>query len=301
MNINVHPKSCISWENLFENKYWENVMEEVSHLLMASPKEYYFEFYLHKRSVFNGNLICSNHDSDRKKVLFLLGDEANEFCGNRVNGYDVIFKTYLPGDDKKFIPIPVGFNSQVPVLPLKRLNDRKYTAFFSGNLNENRLSTLYKAVHPLHFLPKKIFIWLSRRPRVQKLLRIPFPHSPRSKREDIDIQFTSGFGEGLYPVDYACKLNNSIFALCPAGFVSRETFRIFEALRQGCIVVCESLPNHSFYKDAPFIVIKNWNNVLKRLEKIDKPTVQKKSLQYFESVLSETGVADYIMNNLNLP
>jgi hypothetical protein len=43
-------------------------------------------------------------------------------------------------------------------------------------------------------------------------------------------------------------------ALAPRGS-SVETYRFFEAMRQGCVVICDRLPPHWFYAGCPAVQI----------------------------------------------
>ncbi len=45
-------------------------------------------------------------------------------------------------------------------------------------------------------------------------------------------------------------------ALAPRGS-SVETYRFFEAMRQGCVVICDRLPPHWFYVGCPAIQIED--------------------------------------------
>ena len=86
--------------------------------------------------------------------------------------------------------------------------------------------------------------------------------------------------------------------LVPRG-TSFETFRFFEALRYGCVVVTEALPSRWFYKGAPVIQITDWSELEKILEKLlsDKQVLQEKhqeSLNWWHKKCSEETVGAYI-------
>jgi hypothetical protein len=40
-----------------------------------------------------------------------------------------------------------------------------------------------------------------------------------------------------------------------------ETYRFFEGLRQGCIVVCDRLPPHWFYVGCPAVQLDDWREL----------------------------------------
>jgi hypothetical protein len=295
-HISLHAKSCYSWQDFLEKEYFEIALIHVKDTLGENLNDYFFEFYLHKKGFLKSKLACSNTQA-KKKVLFILGDEHNEIQAADVSGYDKVFKTYL-SSKSAFIPLPIGYNSKTPLLPKTPLKEREFDIFFSGNLNENRLTGLYKSLHPLRFLPSRLFVFLFNRPGIAKLFGIRFPNSFFKSRPKTHISFTDGFNSGLSPASYADYLNASKFVICPKGFVSTETFRLYEALRQGCMVICEQLPSHEFYVDAPFIVVKDWNNFRINMKEQNLIEISSQSAHFYEQNLSELATANYIIKNI---
>lgn len=297
--INLHPKSGYSWENFLEKDFFEGVLRHL--ITELGIERFYFEFYLHRDQSIDG--ISSNfNETNIKKVLFILCDEHNDIKSTNVNGFDFVFKTYLNSEVSNFIPLPLGYNSEISEQPILDSFNRDYDVFFSGNLNKNRLLGLYKTLHKLNFLPNSIFRYLYKRPSLQSLFRITFPKYFIEEKSNNYICFTNGFNSGLSKKEYAEKLSQSKIALCPKGFVSAETFRLYEALRQGCLVICEKLPSHSFYKDAPFFQIDNWKNLNKQLDAIfqmNLKNLQERSIIYYKENLSEAATATYIVKHIN--
>lgn len=75
------------------------------------------------------------------------------------------------------------------------------------------------------------------------------PHGERQRALDLfqkvksnKIHLCSGFGaaDGISTEDYAKMLQNSVFALCPEGQDSMDSFRIYEALEAGCIPITKN-------------------------------------------------------------
>lgn len=297
--INLHPKSGYSWENFLEKDFFEGVLRRL--ITGLGIERFYFEFYLHRDQSID-SISSSFNQTNIKKVLFILCDEHNDIKSTYVKGFDFVFKTYLSSEASDFIPLPVGYNSEINEQPILDIINRNYNVFFSGNLNTNRLVGLYKALHKLTFLPTEVFLYLYKRPGLQRLFHVAFPKYFTWKKSNNYICFTEGFNSGLSKVEYAEKLSQSKIALCPKGFVSAETFRLHEALRQGCLVICEKLPNHSFYKDAPFFQIDNWKNLSKQLDSIfqmNLNNLQEKSISYYQEHLSEAATAAYIVKHIN--
>jgi len=97
---------------------------------------------------------------------------------------------------------------------------------------------------------------------------------------------------------YSDLLAGSCISLVPRGN-SPETFRFFEALRAGCIVICEPLPDHWFYRGAPVITVRDWSELPAvvlplvrdqvRLEELHLAT-----LDWWRTRCSEDAVAAYV-------
>jgi len=296
LEINLHPESGYNWTTFLENTYFEKVIEELFFILGDRYNDYFFQFYLYDGTLKQN--IAPPKNIVKIKVLFLLCDERNHLNHEHIKGYDYVFKSYLPdGHCSSFIPIPVGYNAQIPKLPIKNVMERGIDVFYSGNLNSNRLTGLYKSLHKLSWLPKRLFLAIYARPRIRKLFNLSFPIYFQSKIYKYNISFNDGFNLGLKKSLYADALNNCKIALCPKGYFVNETFRFYEALRQGAIVVSERLPNHSFYKDAPVLQTETWNDLPKIIKQIyikNMEEQQKASLNYYEANLSEMAVAQYV-------
>jgi hypothetical protein len=85
------------------------------------------------------------------------------------------------------------------------------------------------------------------------------------KRSNPDLQMCialrDSFAEAQrHRTDYSAALMNSRIAPCPRG-MSLETYRYFEALAAGCIVVAENLPARYYYRDAPILQVRKWTEL----------------------------------------
>jgi hypothetical protein len=102
---------------------------------------------------------------------------------------------------------------------------------------------------------------------------------------------------------YSTDMMNTKICLVPRG-TSFETFRFFEGLRYGCIVITEILPKYWFYEDSPAIYIKDWSQLDDVLiELISSPETMierhQASLSWWDSKCSENAVGDYMAEKLN--
>ena len=119
------------------------------------------------------------------------------------------------------------------------------------------------------------------------------------------FQFNGDFNAGLDADLYQYFLQHSKVVLCPRGWVNSETFRLYEAMRYGCVVISEELPDRTYYKDIPTIQVKNWkdgldiaNKLIKNPNKLEEfGTTNKK---FYESHLSPKATAEIIFNKLKV-
>lgn len=112
------------------------------------------------------------------------------------------------------------------------------------------------------------------------------PHGERQKMLDIfqevksyKIHTCSGFGaeDGLTTEEYVKMMQRSVFALCPEGQDSMDSFRIYEALEAGCIPVTRThsrqfliKPSYwhaAFYgvQDLPFVYAETFEDCLTKM------------------------------------
>ena len=124
--------------------------------------------------------------------------------------------------------------------------------------------------------------------------------------EDLNVEISKapGFRLGLSPQDYADRLADTKIALSPRG-VSHETFRTYEAMRAGCVVIAESQLSSWFNEGWPVIEVADWEGVgsltrellsdPKQLEEISQ-----QSLDWWQEKCSEDAVAHYMVRELSL-
>lgn len=82
---------------------------------------------------------------------------------------------------------------------------------------------------------------------------------------------TYGFAQGMPRPDYLQRLTETRAVLCPAGPVTPDSFRVYEALEAGCLPIvdaaCPAYPDarywqHLFGHEPPFPLIHNWEHDL---------------------------------------
>jgi hypothetical protein len=180
-------------------------------------------------------------------------------------------------------PIPLGWLRR-PELPERPPAERPFVVSFLGSTGDapGRRASLS---------------WLStpraraRRELLRRLARVELPQ---------DIGLTSDFkaSKQTGQNEYWQRLAAGRICLAPRGN-SPETYRVFEAARAGCAVVCERLPPHWFYADAPFVERTGWRDLDRLLYRLaaDPEALarrQRQTLDWWYERCSPEAVADRI-------
>jgi hypothetical protein len=123
-------------------------------------------------------------------------------------------------------------------------------------------------------------------------------HFPRSF-----IRFSNGFHCGLTPEEYSARLYDSQIVLCPPGLSQPETIRHYEAMRAGCIVILEPLPDTYFYRNSPIIIIRNWREAQQKILHLlanpaEMVSLQHQILDWWNNRCAEKAAAQYIFSKL---
>lgn len=115
-----------------------------------------------------------------------------------------------------------------------------------------------------------------------------------------------GWNNGMKINDYCTIMNNTKIALVPCGSASFETFRFFEAMMCGCVVLSIKQPSVDFYKDAPYIEINNWINDIEQqiIETLSNnnllSTLSMEARKWHHKYCSPEGLAKYMMDKINV-
>ena len=105
-------------------------------------------------------------------------------------------------------------------------------------------------------------------------------------------------------LNYADILARSKISLVPRG-TCYDTYRFFESLKAGCVVICEPLPDVWFYEGHPGITIKDWRDLPQLLDRLlsDPELLERKSqegVKFYNERCAENIVADRMVKFLNL-
>lgn len=290
-NVELDPKSAYTFEELNENVFLVKFFDHLQSLLGARFKDY--QFYLF------ANLNCEilpdalYKETAKKKVLFYLSNQYHEINPALPGSFHAVFKCHLDQDcvRERIFHFPLGYVKDTIEQEVVEFSKRKVKVFFSGNLNTKRVP-LYKALSDSS-LPDILYGPLIRiSKKIPNLLKREFP----DKFPSSYLRFTNGFKKGLNPEEYSKIIYNSQIVLCPGGFLKNETYRHFEALRAGCVIISEKLPETYLYKDAPIIQVENWKEGIEMAEAIlESPSLLQQyhqdTLKWWEKVCSEKATA----------
>lgn len=302
------------YEKLLELKSLKKFCEELNSLLQNKEQYQFYIFWgFIKEEIVLLNETAS-YSKRKSNVLFWIGDEEGYIPSNAVfSRFDYVFKVHLKNRDA--IDIKNGINifrpglyhfplltiDDVPELPILPFCERKYSLYFCGNLNKNRVSFYIALNKKASLLARLDYFLLKNNLRGGDRL---YEYCFRNKSFDISslydnayIRFYSGFNNGDDYNKYAYYLQNSNIVLSPKGFHSTECFRLYEAMRQGCVVITEPLPHVWCYKNAPCITINSWKDLSFTLldnERVSDKWSPSEIRRYYEERLSIQGIANYV-------
>jgi len=223
-----------------------------------------------------------------KKIVILTGDELGRLESNPYPNDDVaaIFRIYnVTGrfDEKFIFPIPCGYNwtmhsdpskKMVKMYPDKKISERKYDIFYSGQM------CIYDRSVLMYNLNQLI----------------------STNKFNILSQVTPTFRSGVPIDEYYKLLGDTKISLAPDG-TSVDTFRYTESFGSGCIVISTNKNDIWYYRNSPVFLINSWNelneNLINHILSLDIDDIYIKNLQYYKDYLSEDAVANYIIRSIN--
>jgi hypothetical protein len=193
--------------------------------------------------------------------------------------------------------VPLGYYKQQE-LPIAAIANRHYDLFFAGSIILN--------------YPRWDRRWLVRNPKdISRKAMLDAIERIRSKYPELQIgmEITGDFGQDAQSTldnrSYSEKLMDAKLCLAPRGSLN-ETFRFFEGLRYGCIIITDPLPDRWFYDRTPAIQLKDWHELERIVEELlieNRQFLKQKheeSLRSWQEQCSETAVGNYMAEKLNL-
>jgi hypothetical protein len=243
------------------------------------------------------NAIIKKIQNDKKVLIWQSSENKRNRISNIQTDYKHIFSNYY-WNNKKVTSIPLGYFStptQIDIVPIK---ERLYNISFIGCLNRNRigLASHLSGINRTMISFGLIFF---------KKFTLKIINTIVQSKWNRDLyEFNPDFNSGKNGELFSYFLRHSKIALCPRGWVNSETFRLYEAMRFGCVVITEELPDREYYKNIPVIQIKDWKEglrvayeLLNDTDKLEK--MSKENKKFYEKFLSPKATSDIIINKLS--
>ena len=218
-------------------------------------------------------------DNKRKNVIISLADEwSTDNIPQDWKDNATVFKAYLKPEQEEdnVHHFPLGYNKKHKKLPYKPIKSRPIDVFFAGHI---------ASVNRLHYMRWVIEYFQELKPE---------------DRPNYEFAISKGFNLGLDGKEYSQKLHDAKIVICPAGNVSMETFRHYEAMRSGAVVVSPKLPQTKIYKDAAICQVDKWeyqigDTIMDLLSDVDMlQLVQDRQQQTYNNRFTVKSVAKYI-------
>jgi hypothetical protein len=190
---------------LNETLFFKKMFVNLSRLMGNTFNNY--DFYIYSSEWDQYRLpVSALCETKKKKILIYISDGSGNIPYYLSPYYHAVFKIHLQLNKfyvDNIFNFPLGCVKEVPELPIIPVAERKYSVFFSGNLNNGRLLLyyylLFSKIPPVIF--QKGFNYILRKDIVfvkKMLTSIRF----ESKFQDSYIRFTNGFKQGLSPEEY---------------------------------------------------------------------------------------------------
>lgn len=174
--------------------------------------------------------------------------------------------------------IPLGCNGDLPEPTWIPFEERQLDVFFSGQAIPQRGPFILAAMELLAAM------------------------QTRSHFQG-QITLSSQFRGGLSPELYSQSLMNSKIALLPVGF-SPITFRFFEAMRSGCLLVTHRLPPFWYLDGLPLLHMPlDWHDLSDKIMALLMDSeyqleLHQRTRWHYQNKLSPQAVAQYMFNQL---
>ncbi len=189
------------------------------------------------------------------------------------------------------IPLPLGYHSQVE-LPQIPMADRPLDTFFAGQV-ATPPQVGYQRLLSSSKIEARRQIW-----QVLQALQ-------KEGKWRLDLgTLSAGDGKVQAFGSYSEKMMQSRICVAPRGSMA-DTFRAFEGLRAGCLVVANALPKDAFmYPRAPLLYVSHWRQIKDILERYARDINalegwREKSLAWWHNRLRPQVMAVYVAQHLN--
>ena len=235
-----------------------------------------------------------------------VGILLNYLPGGFRRGWEAI-KQKIKGDQlPPILPIPLGYGNQI-ALPIRPVRDRSHDVFFAGSVEQGAKGAPFWS--PRRWLRSPKILARERMLDAVRALADEYPAvqvlihtNKRFVLNALEYGLTDP-GEVLDAQTYSKTLMDSKICLVPRG-TSPETFRFFEGLRAGCILITERLPRRWYYEGAPVVQVDDWSELgeivpalLNDPDRMER--MQKQGLEWWRAKCSEEAVGTFMAQKIN--
>ncbi len=200
--------------------------------------------------------------------------------------------------------MPLGYGNQQD-LPMQPIETRPIDVFFAGSIEQGFPKRLWS---PHRWLPGPKRVSRMHMLRVLEDLQSRMPElkvwvhtNTRFVLNALEYGLTQP-GEVLDTEAYSQTLMHSKICLAPRG-TSADTFRLFEGLRYGCVVITERLPKRWFYQEAPVLQVDDWRELQVLIPKLlqnpyHMQQLSEAALHWWQTVGSEEAVGQWMAQKI---
>ena len=211
----------------------------------------------------------------KERVIVLQTSDEGHEIPSYAGDVFMVFKNYPPFDGlpNNLRVFPLGCNKDVAELPAPDIADRPIDVFFIGR--QEFRDEFFAAADQAFAAGGDLRAEISRAPEFRK---------------------------GLTPNQYADKLAQTKIALSPRG-VSHETFRTYEAMRAGCVIIAQRQIPCWYTSGWPVIEVDDWHDIgdLVRARLAYTAAMQadaKRLRKWWDEKCSPAAVANYMMGEI---
>ncbi len=190
-------------------------------------------------------------------------------------------------------PIPLGYFRQILVPPID-IAQRRFDVYFAGSVTNNGVVSRRSRLSPKY---------LSRAIMLEQLRGVHAAHPELAITTSLTASFLDTTEDDA--TRYSRAMMETKICLVPRG-TSLETYRYFEGLRSGCVVVTERLPQRWFYDEAPTIRVRSWSELDRLIPRLladpDRlAELSRASFAWWSAHCSEDAVGAYIAARIVRP
>lgn len=233
---------------------------------------------------------------DKKVLIWNAGEKKLQQIKEIKSEFHHIFANYY-WDENNVTSIPLGYNylpSNDNFIPV---NERNFDISFLGALNKNRIS-MAAEITGINKHIIALGLYLNHTKTLKFLNDFVDLMKPKEK-----YFFSWQFNSGTTKEKYNLIMEHTKIALTPKGWTNTETFRLYEAMMFGCVVVTNKLPKRKYYENIPVIQVEDWKEGMKKVKELLQNEnlmleLSEKSRAFYDAYLSPKATAKIIAEKL---